>query len=366
MQNFRRQTTKTGSRRAATRWWRRGSRAVLQAWVLGVLVSCNDTSQLEAAMEALKAREAKVVAREEAASEREREFQEREQRLAAATAAIERQRVELGELKRQLEADIAEVQRRQEALILREKRGPAPAVTAERVIVVDPESGDVLAEKNADRRDPVASTQKLLTALLVIEAGGLDEIVTIEKEDSDCAPVKAVMGAGEKYTRRELLTVLLVRSYNNVARSLARDNAGSVDAFVAKMNERAKELGMADSLFANPNGLPETEQYSTARDMAALASAADRLPELRAIVNMDSYEWKRSNGSVDKLTNTNRVLRSLEFCDGMKTGFTNASGYCLVASGEKDGRRRIVVVLNDTSRSVWRDAQVLLEWSLKG
>jgi D-alanyl-D-alanine carboxypeptidase (penicillin-binding protein 5/6) len=122
----------------------------------------------------------------------------------------------------------------------------------------------------------------------------------------------------------------------------------------------------ADSLFANPHGLPDDTQYSTARDMAALAAAADRLPELRGIVSLQSYEWKRPNGSTDKLTNTNRVLRSYEFCDGMKTGFTNASGYCLVATGEKDGRRRIVVVLNDTSRSVWRDAEVLLEWSHKG
>jgi D-alanyl-D-alanine carboxypeptidase (penicillin-binding protein 5/6) len=123
---------------------------------------------------------------------------------------------------------------------------------------------------------------------------------------------------------------------------------------------------MADSHFVNPNGLPADEQYSTAHDMALLARAADARPELHDMVSLQTYEWKRSNGSTEVLQNTNRVLRTYEFCDGMKTGYTDASGYCLVASGEKDGRRRIVVVLSDTSSSVWKDAQALLEWSLKG
>jgi D-alanyl-D-alanine carboxypeptidase (penicillin-binding protein 5/6) len=133
-----------------------------------------------------------------------------------------------------------------------------------------------------------------------------------------------------------------------------------------RMNERAKELGMTSSRFVNPNGLPAEGQYSTARDMAVLAQAADALPELRSFVNTRSFAWKRSNGAVDMLENTNRVMRTCKYCDGMKTGYTDASGFCLVASGEKDGQRRIVVVLNDTSSAVWKDAQALLEWSLKG
>jgi D-alanyl-D-alanine carboxypeptidase (penicillin-binding protein 5/6) len=332
----------------------------------GCLCSCDDPTKLTVAVEALKARESKVVARETATLEREEQFVERERQLAAAAASLERQRAELEVLKKKLLDDIAETKRRQEALLLREKRGPAPAVTAQRVAVIDPESGEILAEKNADRRGAVASTQKLMTALIIIEAGGLDEMVTIEKEDSNCAPVKIVLGDGDKYSRRQLLGALMVKSFNNIARALARDNAGSVDLFVEKMNERAKALGMNDSHFVNPNGLPADEQYSTAHDMALLARAADALPDLRGMVSTRKFEWKRANGAVDLYENTNRVLRTCEFCDGMKTGYTDAAGHCLVASGEKDGRRRIVVVLNDTTGAVWKDAEALLEWSLKG
>jgi D-alanyl-D-alanine carboxypeptidase (penicillin-binding protein 5/6) len=318
------------------------------------------------AVEALKAREDKVEVRETASRKREEQFEERERQLAAATASLDRQRAELETLKKKLVDDIAETKRRQEALLLREKRGQAPAVTAQRVAVIDPVSGEILAEKNADRRSQVASTQKLLTALLIIEAGGLDEMVTIEKEDSNCAPVKITLSEGDKYSRRQLLGVLMVKSFNNVARALARDNAGSPELFAEKMNERAKALGMTDSHFVNPNGLPDEEQFSTAHDMALLARAADALPELRGMVSTRFFEWKRANGGVDKFENTNRVLRTYEYCDGMKTGYTDAAGHCLVASGEKDGRRRIVVVLGDTTGGVWKDAQALLEWSLKG
>jgi D-alanyl-D-alanine carboxypeptidase (penicillin-binding protein 5/6) len=332
----------------------------------GCLCSCDDPAKLNMAVEALKAREDKVEVREAASQEREEQFAERERQLAAATASLERQRAELETLKKKLLDDIAETKRRQEALLLREKRGPAPAVTAQRVAVIDPVSGEILAEKNSNRREQVASTQKLLTALIIIEAGGLDEMVTIEKEDSNCAPVKITLNEGDKYSRRQLLATLMVKSFNNIARALARDNAGSPELFAEKMNARAKALGMNDSHFVNPNGLPDEEQYSTAHDMALLAKAADALPELRDMVSTRKLEWKRASGGVDLFENTNRVLRTCEFCDGMKTGYTDAAGHCLVASGEKDGRRRIVVVLGDTTGAVWKDAQALLEWSLKG
>ena len=190
--------------------------------------------------------------------------------------------------------------------------------------------------------------------------------MTIAKEDSNCAPVKISMAEGEQYSRRQLLTALMVKSFNNIARALARDNAGSVDAFALKMNHKAESLGMENSHFVNPNGLPADDQYSTARDMSKVALAVDSVPELRQIVSTRTFAWKRSNGSFETLENTNRVLRTCEFCDGMKTGYTDAAGYCLVSSGEKDGRRRIVVVLSDTRDSVWKDSQALLEWSLKG
>lgn len=333
---------------------------------LGLVTSCDDTSHLTVAVEALKSRERKVVTREAATEQREQQFAERERQLAASAVSLERQRAEVEALKQKLLDEIAQMKRRQEALLEREKRGPPPTVSAERVIVVDAHNGEVLAEKNADRKAPVASTQKLLTALLVAESGGLDQMVTITKEDSECAPVKISMSAGEQYSRRQLLTALMVKSFNNIARALARDNAGSLDGFNKKMNDRAEKLGMSSSRFLNPNGLPADGQYSTARDMAKVALAADVIPELRSIFKTRSFAWKRSNGSYEMLENTNRVLRTCTFCDGMKTGYTNAAGYCLISSGEKGGKRRIVVVLNGNRDSVWKDSQALLEWSLKG
>lgn len=331
-----------------------------------LLFSCDDTSHLTVAIEALKSRERKVVARESGSKEREQQFAEKERQLAATAALLEKQRAEVDALKQKLLDEIAQTRLQQEMLLQREKRGPAPIVSAQRVVVIDPDSGEIFAEKNADRRAPVASTQKLLTALIIVETGNLDGLVTITKEDSQCAPVKIGMSAGEQYSRRQLLTALMVRSYNDIARALARDNAGSLEGFARKMNARAKLLGMKNSHFINPNGLPADGQYSTARDMAIAAKAADAMKDIRDMVSTRSFAFKRPGGRYDILENTNRVLRTCEFCDGMKTGYTDAAGYCLVASGEREGRRRIVVVLTDTRDAVWKDTEALLEWSLRG
>ena len=298
--------------------------------------------------------------------EQEQRLTEKERQLAETAAALEKHRRELETARQQLLVDIERAKRYQTALLLREKRGPAPKFVAERAIIIDPESDEVLLEKNADRRNPIASTQKLLTALIIVEAGSLDKIVTIEEADCKSPPVRIGLKAGEEYSRRHLLTALMVKSSNDIAQALARDHAGSQIAFAAQMNQRARELGMKNSHFVNSNGLPADGQYSTARDLAMLAKAADALPEIRAMVSNKTFLFKRPDGREETLENTNRVLRGYKFCDGMKTGYTNASGYCLVASGEKEGRRRIVVVLNSTAYSVWRDAQALLEWSLQG
>ncbi|RBP45346.1 D-alanyl-D-alanine carboxypeptidase-like protein [Roseimicrobium gellanilyticum] len=345
-------------RRHGSRWL-----ALLPALLI---CSCDNPEKLDSAIEALKTREQRVVTREASLLEHEQSLAEKERQLAESAAKLEKERRELEAKRTQLLADIAKAKRYQEALLLREKRGPAPKVVAERVMVIDPESDEVLLERNADRKGPIASTQKLLTALLVVESGRLDEMMTIEEADCKCPPVRIGLKAGETYSRRSLLTALMVKSSNDIAQALARDHAGSQVAFAAQMNARAKELGMNDSHFVNPNGLPADGQYSTARDLAKLAKAADALPQIRAMVSNRTYTFKRPDGREETLENTNRVLRTYQYCDGMKTGYTNLSGYCLVASGEKEGRRRIVVVLNSTSYSVWRDAQALLEWSLQG
>ena len=150
------------------------------------------------------------------------------------------------------------------------------SVSAKSAILLDANSGQVLYKKNDTAQRAVASTQKLLTALLVAEAGDLDKKVTIELVDTDCDSTKLNIKPGQVYTRRELLQAMLVRSFNDVARALARDNAGSIEAFARKMNRRVQELGGTSSNFINPNGLPASGQYSTARDMARVARKIGR------------------------------------------------------------------------------------------
>jgi len=239
-----------------------------------------------------------------------------------------------------------------------------PIVRAASVYVIEAKTGQVLFQKNAGEHRPPASTQKLLTALIIAEAGNLDEQVTVERSDTEVEPVKLGFKSGESYTRRELLEVLLVHSTNDVARCLARDNAGSVEAFAAKMNRKAAELGMMESHFINPNGLPAPGQYSTARDMSKIAQAAYGNRAIRGIVATKSLAFRYADGHVNRFENTNHILKSYAYCNGMKTGYTDAAGKCLIASGTFAGRDVIAVLLGDKTHTIWRDATHLLAWGL--
>lgn len=247
-----------------------------------------------------------------------------------------------------------------------EEEGGLPKVHAASAILVDASSGKVLHARNADQQRAVASTQKLMTALLVAEAGGLDKPVRIEKSDTWAEPSKLYIKEGEVYRRGDLLRILLVKSMNDVARALARDNAGSVEAFARKMNARAEQLGMSSSHFVNPNGLPADGQHSTARDMAKLAAAAYKMRAIRDIVSLKEIQWQHPDGRVTEYHNTNRVLASLKQCNGMKTGYTQAAGFCLVSSASNGRKDVISVVLGDAKTYVWQDSERLLSWGLGG
>lgn len=320
-------------------------------------------------------RELKIQWREDEVNKKEAAIIQRELALSKEKQIMEGDRLDVmakeksvAILQKQLSEELVKTKRVRREVEIRELRGPIPQVSAERVIVVDAASDDILFEKNPDKRGAIASTTKLMTALLVVETGDLDKMVTVELSDTQCAPVRIGLKVGEQFTRRQLLTAMLVKSSNDIAQALARDNAGSVEAFAAKMNAKCASLGLENSHYVNPHGLPARngdEPFSTARDLCAIAKACDKLPDIRQIVKKQSYSFKWPNGRVTELSNTNRVLRSAGYCDGMKTGYTDAAGYCLVASGERNGRRRIVVVLNDTESGVWKDAQALLDWALK-
>ena len=239
-----------------------------------------------------------------------------------------------------------------------------PNITAKAAILVDG-FGRVLFEKNADAHLPTASTQKLLLGILVAEAGQLDKPVTVMESDTWAEPSVMGLKPGEVYTRHELLTAVLVRSCNDIARALARDHSGSEAGFAASMNQRARQLGMNNSYFTNSNGLPSPPgQYSTARDLSKLGMAALRTPYVREAVATKSYTFRLANGSTKTLYNTNQVLKNFPYCTGLKTGFTNAAGRCLVSSASANGKTVVAVILGSTSPTVSVESEALLRYGL--
>ena len=242
---------------------------------------------------------------------------------------------------------------------------PPPPVVAESVLVVDLDSGRNLYAKNADSVRAVASTQKIITALCVLDAGNIDKPVTISSYDTLCEPTKLYLKPGERYSRRELLKVLMVKSANDVARALARDIGGSVEDFADLMNRKCAQLGMRNSHFKNPHGLTEPGQYSTARDMAIAARVAYRSPLLRSYFATKSFTFTYNDGRTRTVENTNKLLKRVSYCDGMKTGTTNASGRCLISTGTLNGRSVACVVLKSNSPNIWSDSEKLMRWALE-
>ncbi len=240
--------------------------------------------------------------------------------------------------------------------------GP-PEIVAKSAILLDLNSGRILYERNADEKRPAASTQKLLTALLVLENGNLDARVRVRATDTQVEPTVVGISPGHTYTRRQLLTALLVRSGNDVAKCLARDHSGSSERFARAMNAKALQLGMTRSHFVNPSGLPAKEQYSTARDIARLAIEARRYRFVRETVRLRSVRFDFPNGKHRVLTNTNKLLGRDPIVDGMKTGYTKSSGYCLVSTASYNGRAVLAVVLGSPVPA-WDQSQALLRWGL--
>lgn len=243
------------------------------------------------------------------------------------------------------------------------KAAPRPDCAA--VCVIDPYNGHVLYGYNANQRRQVASTQKIVTALCVCDAGNLDKKVTIQSSDHKVARIRLDLRNGDQYTRRELLQALLTGSFNDVAVSLARDCGGTVENFVASMNARAHRMGMHNTHFKNPNGLP-AEQYSTAYDMARAACYAYNNRTIRSMINIPAYELRLNNGKTRTIRSTNRLLTSHPWVQGMKTGYTNLAGKCLISCAASNGRAVIVVVLGSTNRKIWGESLKYLRWALDG
>lgn len=240
---------------------------------------------------------------------------------------------------------------------------PAPKPGCAAVCVIDPHNGKILYSYNANVRRQVASTQKIITALCVCDEKQLDKMVTIHASDNLAPPIRLNLKPGTQYRKMDLLRAMLTGSFNDIAVALARDTAGSVDAFVARMNARARRMHMYDTHFANPNGLP-AEQYSTAHDMALAACYAYNNRTIRSCINIPEYDFRKADGSVRRINSTNKLLKQYPWVQGMKTGYTNAAGKCLISCGSVDGRAVIVVVLGSTSKKVWGESLKYLKWAL--
>lgn len=245
------------------------------------------------------------------------------------------------------------------------KPSPPPTVEGSSVLVLDAHTGNTLFSRNPDEPRSVGSTQKLLTSLVIVDNGNLDHIVTIEPFDEHTEPTMLNLKPGDRYTREQLLTALLVKSPNDVARALARDEAGSLENFSKMMNEKAISLGATSSHFVNPNGLPIANQYSTATDMGKIAMAVYQNPFLRSIIATRYFPFHFANGTSHLLENSNHTLINNSFCNGMKTGYTNKSKHCLLSSGSYGGHDVIVVILGAKDRKrLFDDSAELLRWGL--
>lgn len=234
-------------------------------------------------------------------------------------------------------------------------RAEAVEVSASAAVLMDMDSGRVLYERNAGARMLIASTTKILTALVAIRDGDLSDTVKVSREAAYTEGSSMYLKEGEELTLETLLYGLLLCSGNDAAVAIAEHVGGSVKGFVKRMNETAAELGMRDSSFANPNGLDDEAHYSTAYDMALLARAA---MENETLVRIASTRTVSIGGRT--MTNHNKLLQLVDGCLGLKTGYTRAAGRTLVSCAERNGQRLIAVTLQDGND--WADHQNLYDY----
>lgn len=208
-------------------------------------------------------------------------------------------------------------------------------------IAMELESGTILHSKNAEARLPMASTTKIMTALIIAEDCDLSEVITVPDEAVNVEGSSIYLKKGESISVKDLLYGLMLRSGNDAACALAIHHSGSVEKFVEKMNGKAQELGATDTHFKNPSGLPDEEHYTTAKDLCNIARAAMGNKVFKEVVSTKNY-----NGDFRQFLNKNKLLSSLNGANGVKTGYTQRAGRCLVSSAARENMNVICVVLN--------------------
>lgn len=226
-------------------------------------------------------------------------------------------------------------------------------VYSEAAILMDMKTGRILYDKNIHEKLYPASTTKIMTAIVALENGGLNSIVTAGKDAAAVEPSKIGLKAGEKIKLKYLLYALMVDSANDAAVAIADYVGGSVKGFAKLMNRKAQMLGCKDTHFANPNGLPDRSHYTSAYDLAIMTKYAMKNPVFKKLVSTVNYKIPATNKSnARSLTNHNKMLLHSPYyypgCIGVKTGYTVASRHTLVSAAVRGNKRYIAVILKDT------------------
>ncbi|MBQ9941699.1 MAG: D-alanyl-D-alanine carboxypeptidase [Christensenellaceae bacterium] len=240
-------------------------------------------------------------------------------------------------------------------------KAAAPETAAKAYALLEASTGRLLACKNADEQLPMASTTKIMTCLLAVEQGNMDQLITVDKQAVGLEGTSIYLKEGETLPFSHLVYGLMLASGNDAAAQIAITLGGSPENFAAMMNERAKELGAENTNFVTPNGLPHEDHYTTAADLARIAGGAMQNEAFRKIVATTSMDLPADEDSPARyLRSKNKILYEYEGGNGVKTGYTKAAGKCLVAGAKRGGMQLIAVVLNDYA--MFDDCKALLDY----
>lgn len=233
--------------------------------------------------------------------------------------------------------------------------------SARAAVLMEAETGEIVFRQNENARLPMASTTKIMTALVALESLPPETVVTVTPASVGVEGSSIYLVEGEELTLSDLLYALMLESANDAAETIAVAVAGSVEAFAVLMNEKAAELGLTDTHFVNPHGLDHEEHYTTAKELALITRAALENPAFREICATERKTIPlHGTEGVRLLINHNKLLQAYDGCIGVKTGFTKKTGRCLVSAAERDGVTLIAVTLNDPND--WRDHTDMLDY----
>lgn len=233
-------------------------------------------------------------------------------------------------------------------------------ISAHSAILIEMSSGTAVYQKNADERLPMASTTKIMTALVALESCDTDRVVTVSPEAVGVEGSSIYLFAGERITMEDLLYALLLSSANDAAAAIAIEIGGSIEGFADMMNARAREMGLVSTHFTNPHGLYDEDHYTTARELAIIAREAMAHSTFAKIVSTYKKTAAMTSGEASRLfVNHNKLLQRYNGACGIKTGFTKKSGRCLVSCAERDGLAFLCVTLN--APDDWRDHSAMLD-----